>query len=205
MKKSIDLEEIYSKRFLDCLDPITRNLERYIKNLLDQGGVERIDSVFARAKRLDSFLKKAEKEVDGNPKYIDPLVQIQDQIGVRIVTFYIADVERLRKIVLDYLSPIEEREIIPDSISEFDYEGLHYILFLPKDVFTEDINCLDPPKFFELQIKTLYQHAWAQANHDLAYKPETELSRDQKRKVAFTAAQSWGADHIFNDLFLETK
>ncbi|MHA1279982.1 MAG: GTP pyrophosphokinase, partial [Candidatus Helarchaeota archaeon] len=52
----------------------------------------------------------------------------------------------------------------------------------------------------ELQIKTVYQHAWAAANHDLGYKSEKDLPKDQRRKIAFTAAQSWGADQIFREL-----
>ena len=54
--------------------------------------------------------------------------------------------------------------------------------------------------FFELQIKTLFQNAWSEANHDLGYKPERELSKDEKRKIAFTSAQAWGADMIFDEL-----
>lgn len=65
-------------------------------------------------------------------------------------------------------------------------------------------DCL--PEFFELQIKTLFQHAWSEAEHDLAYKPELgELDEVELRKLAFTAAQAWGADEIFEDLFQGRK
>jgi putative GTP pyrophosphokinase len=57
--------------------------------------------------------------------------------------------------------------------------------------------------FFELQLKTLFQHAWSEADHDLGYKPSAELSLDQKRRLAFTAAQAWGADLIFDELYRE--
>ena len=60
------------------------------------------------------------------------------------------------------------------------------------------------PGFFELQIKTLFQHAWAEADHDLGYKPGTvPLTSAQRRKIAFTSAQAWGADHMFDELFRE--
>jgi len=52
-------------------------------------------------------------------------------------------------------------------------------------------------------VKTLFQHAWSEAGHDLAYKPATPLSSLQKRQLAFTAAQAWGADQIFDALSRE--
>jgi len=61
----------------------------------------------------------------------------------------------------------------------------------------------EAPEFFELQIKTLFQHAWAEAEHDLGYKPPKPLTSIQKRKMAFTAAQAWGADQIFDELSRE--
>jgi len=60
-------------------------------------------------------------------------------------------------------------------------------------------------KCFELQIKTLFQHAWAESEHDLAYKPVEDLPKDQRRRVAFVAAQAWGADHILHELVEELK
>ena len=53
-------------------------------------------------------------------------------------------------------------------------------------------------------MKTLFQHAWSEAEHDLGYKPGTvPLTSDEKRRLAFTAAQSWGADRVFDELFQE--
>ena len=60
------------------------------------------------------------------------------------------------------------------------------------------------PKFFELQIKTLFQHAWSEAEHDIGYKEgQKPLDLDQKRRLAFTSAQAWGADRVFDELFRE--
>jgi ppGpp synthetase/RelA/SpoT-type nucleotidyltranferase len=75
---------------------------------------------------------------------------------------------------------------------------------LPTDVIERDMDQNLLPSFFELQIKTLFQHAWSEADHDLGYKPgEKPLTTEQNRLVAFTSAQAWGADHIFDQLFRE--
>jgi putative GTP pyrophosphokinase len=51
-------------------------------------------------------------------------------------------------------------------------------------------------------VKTLFQHAWSEAEHDLGYKRgSTPFSAEGKRKIAYTSAQAWGADHIFDELF----
>lgn len=46
--------------------------------------------------------------------------------------------------------------------------------------FDDEIKEDESVAFFELQIKTLFQHAWSEAEHDLGYKPSTVLSSDQK-------------------------
>jgi ppGpp synthetase/RelA/SpoT-type nucleotidyltranferase len=133
--------------------------------------------------------------VSGNPKF-----EIQDQIGARITVFYLSDVERIRSNVVRYLKFIEETPKSPESDSEFGYFGLHFIAAVPEDVLGEDTPDGVVPEFFELQIKTLFQHAWSEAHHDIGYKAVRPLTSDERRKMAFTAAQAWGADVIFEDL-----
>jgi ppGpp synthetase/RelA/SpoT-type nucleotidyltranferase len=87
----------------------------------------------------------------------------------------------------------------PESDSEFGYVGEHFILKTPDDVIDEGAEDF-VPEFFELQLKTLFQHAWSEAHHDLGYKSPRALSSLEKGKIAFTAAQAWGADRIFDEL-----
>lgn len=102
--------------------------------------------------------------------------------------------------VLRYFQPIEQKRLVPESFWEFGYFGQHFVLALPRDVVPEDVDTTEVPRFFELQIKTLFQHAWSEANHDLGYKSPVDLSGDQQRRLAFTAAQAWGADRVFEEL-----
>jgi putative GTP pyrophosphokinase len=196
------LEDLYRRRYEKVLKPLAAGLEEHVSQYFkDQ---PRIDRISARAKNVSSFVNKAQKRVRGKIKYSEPLSQIQDQLGARIITFYTSDVERLDTIVKRYFTSIETRQHVPDSEWEFGYFGRHYILILPTDVIDVGMDSEMIPAFFELQIKTLFQHAWSEAEHDLGYKPgESALTPEQTRLLAFTSAQAWGADRIFDELFHE--
>ena len=144
-------------------------------------------------------MKAIKKDDSGNPKYSDPLNQIQDQIGARIICFYLHDVDAVSECISSYFNNIEHKLVQPDDQSKFGYVGRHFILHFPEDVI--DPKNPPTPNFFELQIKTLFQHAWSESEHDLSYKPFGEIAPEIQRKIAFTAAQAWGADLIFNELF----
>jgi putative GTP pyrophosphokinase len=193
----------YKRRYESVLQRLAANLGVHIGECLK--GTPRVDRISARAKSIDRFLQKAMKAGDdGCEKYDDPLNQIQDQIGARIVVFYESDVERTNVIVNKYFTPIESRKLLPEREAEFGYFGQHFVLVMPSDVVESDMDKSLIPAFFELQVKTLFQHAWSEAEHDLGYKPgDDPLSAEQKRLIAFTAAQAWGADHMFERLFSE--
>jgi ppGpp synthetase/RelA/SpoT-type nucleotidyltranferase len=191
--------ETYLRLYEGVFSPSAIMLETMIKGQLDKAS--HIDRVTARAKRPDRFEQKARKtDASGQPRYPDPFIQIQDIIGARVVVFYQTDIAATEAILMNYFQPIEIRTIVPDSEWEFGYFGRHFILALPKDVVPKGVPTKDAPQFFELQIKTLFQHAWSEAEHDLGYKALEELNAEQQRYLAFTSAQAWGADDVFQRL-----
>jgi putative GTP pyrophosphokinase len=202
-----EIEEIgdtYKRRYWGSLTRVAIALESYLQAQFQEQ--PRIDRISARAKSPDRFIAKAAKmNEDGSPKYSAPLDQIQDQLGARIIVFYLRDVPSVSAIVDRYFRSIEVRNVVPDDRWKFGYTGKHFILSLPTDAIPQDLPVSDAPEFFELQIKTLWQHAWSEANHDLGYKSENPLTDDQERRLAFTAAQAWGADRMFDELFGESE
>ena len=197
-----DLKRIYRERYQEVLVRLADNLRKHIAELLE--GDPRIDRIAARAKSVDRFLAKASARSEGQLKYDEPLAQIQDQVAARIIVFYLSDVKRVEKRLRDYLTAIESRKLVPESESEFGYFGHHLVLVIPTEALWDEMPSAMVPAFFELQIKTLFQHAWSEADHDLGYKPgNAALTRDQKRRIAFTGAQAWGADLIFEGLAQE--
>ena len=127
------VEKEYQERYSSLLVPISETLREYIRDIFCVE--KRIDQINVRAKDIQRFVEKAaKKEEDGIFKYTDPLNQIHDQLGARIVTFYRSDVDRLSRIANEHFRKIEEIDIVPDSESEFGYFGKHFIFFIPEDV-----------------------------------------------------------------------
>lgn len=198
---SQDIGTAYSRLYPQLVDAAAR-LEAHLKGLLQD--VPHLDRISARAKSPARFEMKAKKQQeDGRPKYTAPLQQIQDQIGARVIVFYRNDVDVVAGQLERYLRYIEAQELVPDSQWEFGYFGNHWIFALPAEVVPGNFIPGELPRFFELQVKTLYQHAWSEANHDLGYKAIGSLSADQQRRFAYTSAQSWGADRVFEELRAE--
>ncbi len=199
------IEADYRSRYETVLVPLAAALAGLIGEHLD--GEPRIDRISARPKSIERFLRKAENADDtGARKYVAPLSQIQDQIGARVTVFYKADVQRVREILLRYFKPVETKDLVPASEWEFGYFGWHSVCLFPTELILPEWPNESVPQFFELQVKTLFQHAWSEANHDLGYKPEGgALTADQKRMLAYASAQAWGADRAFHDLFSERQ
>ena len=195
-----ELESTYSARLSESLVPIAKRVEEHVRgNFIRE---PRIDRISARAKSVERFLAKARKEENGVLKYANPLSQIQDQVGARIITFFLSDVRRLSSLITELYRPLETRLLVPDSDREFDYVGQHFILLLPTDISRDESVLIGKPPLtcFELQLKTLFQHAWSEANHDVGYKPERPLTPHERRLIAYASAQAWGADRVFEEL-----
>lgn len=86
-------------------------------------------------------------------------------MGARIIVFYAHDVQTVAETIERYCRHIERTDRIPESEAEFGYFGKHFTLAMPKDVIDDNDDREKPLSFFELQIKTLFQHAWSEANH----------------------------------------
>lgn len=192
-----NLGATYITLYEEVLTPCADLLRQYLRGCIED--LPHVDAIAARAKSPERFAAKALKQIDGKFKYSNPLIEVQDQIGARVTVFYLTDIERVKEAITGYFTAIEWQSKKPESDSEFGYFGDHYILPLPDDVVPEGQE-ERAPKFFELQIKTLFQHAWSEAHHDIGYKAPRDLTSLERRQMAFSAAQAWGADQIFEAL-----
>ena len=118
------------------------------------------------------------------------LADITDIIGLRVITFYIDDVDKVASAVekmfdVDWENSVDKRKV--HEIDSFGYLSLHYICSRP-----------DFPYRFEIQIRTVLQHAWANMNHDTGYKSGVEIPIRYKRTMSRLAGMLELVDDEFS-------
>src|SRR5262245_3334677 len=105
------------KEYQERLPQLVRTAERleaHIRVLLKD--TAHIDRISARAKDPVRFAAKAAKTTAaGKQKYVDPLLQIQDQIGARVVVFYKQDVDAVGAELERYFRSVERKDLVPES------------------------------------------------------------------------------------------
>jgi putative GTP pyrophosphokinase len=175
------------KELADRLDDATRAA-------LD--GVAHIDRICFRVKEPGSFVKKAK-----SAKYTSPLAEVEDQVAGRVITFFRDDIPVVRRRLTDWFGDVEHVVKEPAGPTEFGYESDHYVFVITEHLKPEGWQDLsEMPTTFELQVRTLFMHAWAEPQHDLGYKADTSLDRETARELAWVAASAWGADRTLNEI-----
>jgi ppGpp synthetase/RelA/SpoT-type nucleotidyltranferase len=172
-----------------------------VTTLLDDAGINYL-SVTGRAKSVVSFAAKADRRVDGSLLYTDPLEEITDQIGVRVITYLHSDVTAVADLLDDQLTVLDDRDLGQETASEgrFGYASRHLLVSL-------DPARSAPPAYetlqgrrAQVQIRTVLQHAWAEFEHATRYKgtiPEEHVP-DLDRRFTLAAGLLELADREFS-------
>ena len=156
-----------------------------LKRTFEEAGLL-VAAIEYRVKAEDSLAGKLELK---GQKY-KTLADITDIIGLRVITFYIDDVDKVasaveRLLTVDWENSVDKRKI--HEIDSFGYLSLHYIC--SKKGF---------PYRFEIQMRTLLQHAWANMNHDTGYKSGVEVPKEYLRNMSRLAGMLELADEQFS-------
>ena len=152
-------------------------------------------SITHRGKSLESFTAKAERE-----KYTDPVKQIKDMAGVRVITYLETDVSKISKIIEDLFDIDRSNSLDQSKLLGSDrlgYRSVHYVAKFDKNrcKLPEYERYKDLP--FEIQIRSLLQHAWAEIEHDRNYKFSGKLPTELERRFYLVAGALEMADHEF--------
>ncbi len=196
MKKARQLDphcEAILREYKDNL-PRFREVEQEVKEKLKQTLADAgllVAAIESRVKGYDSLAGKL--ELKGH-KY-SSLADLTDILGLRVITFYIDDVDKVASAVerlfdIDWENSVDKRKI--HEIDSFGYLSLHYICKVP-----------DFPYRFEIQMRTLLQHAWANMDHDTGYKSGVEIPRRYMRNMSRLAGMLELVDDEFSKIRIE--
>ncbi|MDX6324894.1 MAG: hypothetical protein QOK15_1248 [Nocardioidaceae bacterium] len=156
-----------------------------VTSILDDAGINYL-SVTGRAKSVTSFASKAARSVDGRPVFTEPLRDITDQVGMRVITYVHSDVQAVVDLLSDQVTVHDDRDLGRETASEgrFGYASRHLLVSLDpaQDVPSAYERLRD--RRAQVQIRTVLQHAWAEFEHDIRYKgtiPEEHVSEFDRR------------------------
>lgn len=174
-------------------------LEGLLPTLLKEASIP-YHSVTGRVKDKHSFLGKWERKAYTAPE------QIMDVAGLRIITHTTEEVKRVCAL-------IEKEFLIDDKnsgdkaqemgVDKVGYLSVHFIAKLSD----KRLELGEYKRFegicFEIQVRSLLQHAWAEIEHDRGYKFAGVLPQEIQRKFYLVAGTLELMDQEFNALSRE--
>ena len=128
---------------------------------------------------------------------------VTDIVGLRVVTFYSADVDKVAAIVneafvVDRRNSVDKRR--QHRLDSFGYNSLHYICRLPKTIVDDpDMPLLNEVRF-EIQMRTALQHVWSTLDHDTGYKGDVKIPHEYMRQFNRMAGMLELMDEEFSRL-----
>ena len=176
-----ELMEQYYQRL-----PIFKRIEKIAFEKLSTTLAEQdlyVTSLEHRIKEQKSLAGKLELK---GGKYAS-LSDITDILGIRIITFYSDDVDKVAAIVksifdIDWQESIDKRK--QHQLTSFGYSSLHYICRLPKQL-VDDPTMPELNEYrFEIQMRTALQHVWSTIEHDTGYKAGVKIPPEYRRQFS---------------------
>jgi ppGpp synthetase/RelA/SpoT-type nucleotidyltranferase len=150
---------------------------------------------------------KSKKSLDGKlarpDKNYCKLSDITDLAAVRVTTYFSRDVDNVASVVerefdVDENNSIDKRASL--DADRFGYQSVHYVVSI-------NSSRTQLPEYrrysglrFEIQIRSILQHAWAEIEHDLGYKSVGGVPKEIRRRFSRIAGLLELADQEFCEI-----
>ena len=176
-----------------------KRLETLLVELLQVEGV-RVHFIESRAKTPESFKEKISRP---GKAYNDPLHQLPDLVGVRVVLYYQDDIIKVGDLIRQEFEVLEEEhshQAERYSPDQFGYLSVHYVVQLNNArASLSEWKAVASFKA-EIQVRTVLQHSWAAVSHALQYKREGDVPIALRRKLFRLAGLFELADEEFMEI-----
>ena len=200
MQISSHNQEEFEKQYQEkrqLYETFALRLQELLKELTQSANIP-CDKIVYRVKTLKSFLEKIERKA-----YHKPFEQIKDIAGVRVVTYYLDDVERVRQLIYQEFTVDDQHsvdKIMHLGAEEFGYRSVHVIIAVAKKRASLNEWSSFAGLWAEIQIRTILQHAWADLSHKIDYKITSQAPLELRRRLFRLSALLELADEEFTAL-----
>ncbi|MGA0595827.1 GTP pyrophosphokinase [Enterovirga sp. CN4-39] len=192
-----DRHEGWLNEILPAHDRLRTVVSSLVESSLRERGIEFL-SVSGRAKDLSSALEKI-----GRKSYKQPQKQLTDLSGVRVITYFESQARLVADVIRELFDIDEKNSLDRSSILGSDrigYRSAHFVCSLGRRRRSlpeyRDISSLK----FEVQIRTVLQHAWAELAHDRSYKFGPGLPTEIQRRLNLHSGLLEIADSAFDHI-----
>lgn len=185
------------KELKPIYEGFSQSLVILLKSILDANGIK-YHLIEGRAKEIDSFKNKIKIK---KGKYGNPLKEIMDLCGVRIIVYYQTDIDKIDSLIrtnfdVDLENSVDKSTILKSN--EFGYLSNHYIVKinsvrsnLPEWTKFKELNA-------EIQLRTVLQHSWAAISHELEYKSKFDIPICSKENyLDLQGYLNWQMNNLF--------
>jgi putative GTP pyrophosphokinase len=206
MNDQLNLDEVVGayQQKKTLYEKFTNALHQFLEEKLKARAIADF-RVSSRTKSINSF---KEKVVRPGKQYVDPLRQLTDLAGVRIIVCYVDQLDQVEDVIksefnIDPTTSVDKsRTMKPDT---FGYLSVHYIV----TPTAEKARSLEWLPFAdmkaEVQVRTSLQDSWATVSHALQYKVESAVPDSLKRRLFRLAGLFELADEEFSKIKWENQ
>jgi ppGpp synthetase/RelA/SpoT-type nucleotidyltranferase len=181
-------------RALPMLRARGERLQAELSALLAADDELKVHSVTLRLKSRASLAQKLARP----DRSYGSLWAVTDLIGLRVIVYFEDAVDAIGKLLethlpIDFAHSIDKRR--RDS-GTFGYRSLHYVCRVATAA-SDDAQVLPAEASFEVQVRTVLEHAWAEIEHDLGYKSGAAVPATVQRRLHRLAGLLELADQEF--------
>lgn len=191
------LDEFLSHR--TALEQLREGLLSRLGSALGAAGLK-VHSLSARLKEPESLRQKLMRP----DKTYHSLWDVTDLLGLRVTTYFEDHIGAIAEVVencfqVDFRNT--QDKLAHQDVSSFGYRSFHYVC-APDSQERAGL----PPRFrFEIQVRTILQHAWAEIEHDLGYKASDSTPEAIRRRFTRIAGLLELVDEEFVSIRRELK
>lgn len=208
-KEKYNFREYFSNN-IRLLEGATVSFRTLLDALLTHSENIYISKVEGRIKDKEECIRKFNlkyrKKLESSQTEYEIKDHITDLIGLRVVCLYEDDIEKIKNVLFEHFSVIDETDKISQIEStedSFGYKGLHLDLklgdqrkYMPE--YKAFVNLR-----FEVQIRTIIQDSWSVLDHKIKYKKS--IPNSLKRRINTLAALFELSDREFKEIRSATE